>query len=797
LKREGVINFVLIGAKATGKTVYLASLFLNEKSVTFQDGKTIEYLKPLADDLLNGNYPQATAGMLHELLFNYKDDEFMCQLQIDDVDGYFIETMHKDDETTREQREQLIKNIKNSEGIIFFFPYEEEFNEESIKNFNYEIDTFITKLTQMYKNHTDIPVPAAIVVSKWDRSPYFKAPDENEKALEYIDSNELFKKAKEKIEHHFKNLMITPISAIGKDIEHMEPYNLIKPLKFFIEKTYALWEEKINKLKDNKEELLKYLSKINFDLKFYKNGKYYQMYNNLEKEFAQKLLKEFSQVDSYSKFQQLEEEYKNIISYLKQDSINKILEIGGKLKRKQNVKKFSIGTVVLIALGLAGLGGVGWYTKTKLLKDEKQLYTDISLKSQSGNYKEALKGIQEYESNYKDSADVNHKSNIEKVKAKILENYKSKLAEIEKSNSLIKQYNDLKLLYKEASNIDEIKEKYNNISKIYNDYNKVLESSKDISNLDNTLKILNKFSVYDYKEIKDLKENLKKEIEVKANNILDDPSLDNPDKIDDILSAFTALGVDNEELVSKLQNKKYVISVENKFKDFKDEVVATSNFREALLKVESDWRDEYSDENKASIIRNILDNKFNKVVAKKLKNTLVAIGDIDDYNNLRNRLIKIESLIDNTYISKINFKANLDNENKSEYKKKLSLLNKYSNILTNGISGVKITFGARIEDNDPLGFKCGKEDEIILKIDNVKYHYDNGYCHDVQEMTWNSNQTFKAGIKYNVHVIEKDLVSDDEFDFWFKLGTNQLIKLTNEEYVQIDHRDYFIGLGEK
>ena len=143
MKKTKNINFVLIGARATGKTVYLASLFLNEKSMTSQDGHTIEYLKPLADSLLGGAYPQATAGTLHELKFNYKDSDASCHIQIDDVDGYFVETMHKEDKATQKQRDTLIKNIKHSEGIIFFFPFEEIFNEKSIKNFNYEIDTII------------------------------------------------------------------------------------------------------------------------------------------------------------------------------------------------------------------------------------------------------------------------------------------------------------------------------------------------------------------------------------------------------------------------------------------------------------------------------------------------------------------------------------------------------------------------------------------------------------------------------------------------------------------------------
>ncbi len=121
MRENGTLNFVLIGAKATGKTVYLASLYLNTKELTSKDARTVEYLKPLADALSDGEFPQATAGNLHELMFNYKDQNYACQVQIDDVDGYFVETMHKDDPTTQKQRDTLIQNIKTSEGIIFSF----------------------------------------------------------------------------------------------------------------------------------------------------------------------------------------------------------------------------------------------------------------------------------------------------------------------------------------------------------------------------------------------------------------------------------------------------------------------------------------------------------------------------------------------------------------------------------------------------------------------------------------------------------------------------------------------------
>ena len=802
MRKTRNINFVLIGARATGKTVYLASLFLNEKSVTSQDGHTIEYLKPLADSLLGGGYPQATAGTLHELKFNYRDKDVSCHVQIDDVDGYFVETMHKEDENTQKQRDRLIKNIKHSEGIIFFFPFEEIFNEESIKNFNYEIDTIISQLTSMYSKHNHIPIPAVIAVAKWDKSPHFKSEDEDKKALEYINSNQFLKLAKEKIEHNFPNLLIVPISAIGQDIGKMEPYNLRKPLRFFIDETYRLWEKKIKSFK-NKKDSLKFLSRIHFDMTFYKDGIYNEQYSQLEKEFSDEILLKSNKVKNYIKFTKLEEEYKEIIPYLLKENREKIKEIGKKLKSKQTIKKVSWGTGVIVTISLLTMGAMGWYVKTKLLKTESELFSDIKVEYEHKSYHDAMEDIAIYQKKFKDTLNIEHKNSVEEIKNKISLYYKLKFNNILNNNSLLTQYNQLTLLYAEVDDFNavidtsSIKHKYKEIKKLKDGYEKIVGFSiDDLTNLSEISTVLNQLFTYKFKEIESLEENFKNSVVSMANNLIDETEIDDFDKIDEILNAFTALNIDSEELVKKLIDKKNMIQINNQYQELK-ETINSLSYEDAILKVESDWKDRYS-EDKVNIIRNILSKKFNDEVEKILKKIPISIGDIDDYNDLRIKLIKVEKLRDNTLIRKIGYKSKFTSDNNSKYKEKLLSLQAYSSLLQNGISNVKITFGTNNKENEPLGFECSSEGQIVLTVESTKYDYEDDYgsCQDL-EITWNSKQIFKAGY-YNIKVIEKDLIDNDHFEFKFNLTANELIKMKNREAFKLNiNNAYYISFGKE
>jgi len=707
LRKRGNINFVLIGARATGKTVYLASLFLNEKSITSEDGYTMEYLQPLSDTLLKGSYPQATSGTLHELMFYYRDKNVACHIQIDDVDGHFIETLHQEDEATQKERDRLMKNIKNSEGIIFFFPFEEQFNEASIKSFNYEIDTIISEITKLYSNHDTIPIPAVIAVSKWDRSPYFKTKEEATKVVEYIHDNHFLKRAKEKIAHHFAHLSIIPISAVGQDVTSMQPYNIIKPLEFFIDKTYRLWEQKIEHLQSRKQELLKFLSRVYVDMKFYKEGKYNRLYDELEKAFTQKIRSKAEAMETYLQFSDLEKEYEAVLPYLLPKNRESIQAIGKRLKAKQTIKKASWGTGVIVALSLLGFGIVGWYIKTQRLQTESELFTDIEIAYEQGSYHDAMEKLITYQSQFQNTLKLEHKKRIQEIKTNIMD----------------------------------------------------------------------------------------KQFTLEANTLIANEHLQYADKIDELLKKFTFLGFQNQEIIQKLINKKNEVETNSQYHTLKT-AFSNLNYKDIILKVERDWSEKYTQQ-QMQTIKNILLKTFNHEVEKSLKRMPSYIVDIDEYNDLKKRVNAIASLQKNTIIKKIDYTPLLNENNRLKFQEKQQLLQHYTTVLQQGVRHVKITFGTNHQENEPLGFECTSEGQIILKIETTHYHYkqDYGRCQGLQ-ITWLNKQVFKEGT-YQVEATEEDLLENDHFKFNFFLTKNQLIKMSNRDYFKIDiNNDYYIGFGK-
>jgi len=436
---KGTINFVLVGAKATGKTVYLTSLYLNSKYITSEDNNTTKYLKPMADMLEKGGFPSATVGNLHELMFNYQDDKgYSASIQIDDIDGHFIETLSSEDKYTQDERNKFLKNLELSEGIIFFFPYQEQFQGESIKEFNFEIDTIVSRLKKIYDKERKIPIPTVIAVSKWDSHPNYKSDNEIEKTIEYINSVKFLKKAKEKIESNFCNLEIIPLSARGSNKNGFEPHNIDKPIEFFIEKTYIEWFKKIEELKSNREEQLLFISTIYCDIKSYKN--YDSLYKELEKEFSSKILKELKGIDNIEEYKRFEFKNKKIIKSLSEENQNIIIEKKKTLSKKKRVKKFSLVTLSTLVAGVATFIFLVSNSKSLLLKSELELFSDITVKYETNNYQEALDDIKKYQDTYRDTLDIEHKNRVVEIKSLI---EKGKIIARAKSIINDKNFNDI------------------------------------------------------------------------------------------------------------------------------------------------------------------------------------------------------------------------------------------------------------------------------------------------------------------------------------------------------------------
>ena len=706
MKTKGNINFVLIGSRATGKSVYLTSLYLNIKNITAQDKRTTDYLKLMANQLEEGKYPSATAGNLHELMFNYKNDNFSSSIQIDDVDGYFIETLSETDEHTQTERNKFIKNLELSKGIIFFFPYQEVFNEASIKEFNYQIDTIISTLKKVYNNEELLPIPAVIAVSKWDDSPYYKNEDEVAKAIEYLEDKKFFRLAKDKLESYFSKLKIIPLSAIGQNIHQIEPYNIEKPIEFFLKETYANWTTQIDKLKDNKEELFVFLSKIYFDIKLYNNGKYDKLYQELEKEYATKIFQELDGIETIEMYKLFEEKNLHLINALFPKNRTKIIEIKNRLEKSKKVKKWSGITISLMAVGVVVVGIIAWNAKTLLVKNESELFTDITMEYKTNNYGKALENIESYQTTYAQTLNLEHKQKIIEIKSNI-------------------------------------------------------EKAQIISH---------------------------------AKKIIDDTTFDNIDEIEEIFSSFSEMGINKPELQSELHIIKDKLSLNGSYMDFQNNL-ENKNFGEALLYIEQNWKESFGKDKQQTIVK-VLNIKFNNEVETLLKD-ISKITDIDEFYNLVKKINKINALQSQTSMTKFSYQAILTSDNNYILNEKRKIQKNYENLLHTGVSRVKVTFGAKSEENEPLGFKCDRTNgDILLSIDSKKYYYKNGASCDNLKISWNDFSTYFKAVRYSVKVIEEDVTSfNDEYNSDFTLNKNDLIKIYNHKNVKkYIGSDYFIEI---
>ena len=712
-KLHGNINFILVGARATGKSVYLTSLYTYSKYLTAQDKETIDYLKPKATKLEKKQVLSATSGSLTKLIFNYKDKNITTSIEIDDVDGYFVETLSEEDKHTQSERNKLIKNLKLSEGIIFFFPYQKDnMNEKSIKEFNYQIDTVISKLKMVYKNKSSLPIPVTIAISKWDESNDYQTENEDKKVLEYINNNKILKLAKAKIDNHFKYIQIIPISSTGKNFSN-EPYNIDEPIIFFIEHTYKTWEEEINKLNDKREEQLIYLHKIVIDLESYKNAKYHTLYEKLEKEYASKLFNRVESIKNIKDYNSFYEKEKKIINALCKKNKEKILNFGKKLKVTRKVKQFSGVSISLMAIGAIVLVIGAWNANKLLTKSEVNLYNDILVEYKTHNYKRAIDDIDDYLVAY--------------------------------------------------SNLD--------------------------NNQEHKMKVI------------EIKSTIPKEqIINETEHIVRDSSYDNLDRIDEIFTSWSNMGIKKPSLLEQLTERRKTIIQTESFNELKNSI-SHKNFQESVTEVEENWKNEYNEDNRLLIIR-VLDRKYNNFIEKELKK-IKKISNFNQYTRNLNILNKMGALRENNIISKINYNPSLSSTNKIATENNIKIFKVYQNLLNNGIKGVSVTFGTIREDNEPLGFTCtsvkGHDSDIILNIDSTQYHYKNKESCIRRKISWSpKNQTFKVAI-YQIEAIEKDTVTfNDKYKGSMQLTENNLIQIHNHIAVKKSiGGDYFIELEKK
>jgi hypothetical protein len=568
-------------------------------------------------------------------------------------------------------------------------------------------------LKKFYSDRNSIPIPSVIAVSKWDNSPSYQSENEVEKAIEYIEQNTFFKLAKEKIERNFLQLKIIPLSAIGKSITDIEPYNIEKPIEFFLNETYAVWVKKIESLKNNPKEQFIFLSKVNYDMKHYDKNQYDILYKKLEREFSQKIFEELKIISNIEEYYKFEKRNQKIIKALSSANRNNILEKKNQLLKEKKNKSKLTSLKIFIILSILGVGVYflwKWKIKEFFIKNESELFIDIEAEYKMKNYEDALDDITDY----------------------------------------MNVYSEKKINLKHKNRVIEIKT--------------IIKREQIISN---------------------------------AKRILSDINFENINEIEELCESFSSMNIDKPKLFKELMDKKNKILWKSSFNEFRGNC-EKKNFNDAINFVERNWKSDFGEKNKAFIIR-ILNKKINDKIEKLLK-SISDVYDIDEYQNLLNTLKKITLLKDNSIITKIDYTPSIQERNQKEIDNKNSIKNEYQLIVEKGISGLTVSFLATDENNEPLGFKCQGEDEIILTIDSKIYHFDDEkvLCEELKISWSNSEQIFKA-VSYNINVTEEDIADNDHYDnHSIKLSKDDLIKLYREEEIKKElGSGYFIELKKE
>ncbi len=809
---DGKLNFVLIGAKGTGKTLFLVSLFAKSSSISAKNAYTIDYLKPLTERVISGKLPEATASRMVELSFSYQSANYSVDFFIDDYDGFFVESLHEKDKTTTEERTLLLNHIKYSNGIIFLFPTEKEFRSKSIRNFKYEVDTFINSIKGIYKDYAQIPIPAVIAVTKWDKSYYFKSEDEEERAIEYIESHDFLNEVKSKIENFFEATKVIPVSAVSNRDNNLkiEPYNIEKPIEFFLNENYILWEKKINELLESGEEdkLFQFLYNIVYDMRFYQEGKYLKLYQKLEKE-------RFNKIDLYLKesinkpLKVIKEELKERgFEYLQKESkekIEKILE--EKREKDKKIKKYYRLAILTIFLLFISIFTIKYY-KNK----EDVFFSKIIEYYKNNNYNIAIKDIDNYFRIYQNNnifgfySDeiLKHKKRLNEIRSKMFsqinQKYQKEYNRISNIETFQKYYIAIKRLYEALKDKNYlpitaiVRDKYRELSiimKHFSNLNLIITSGRDMDKISKEI-----VKLQEYSNFKDIKKSINYAMNIQKKNlimtkvyeVLSSNNIRSGKVIDNLIRKMITYKIDDKEIIKKLMLKKKSIQLNRLFNKF---VVGIKNkdFNEAFAIVKNSWSSKFTEKNREEIVE-LLDAKFNQKVKSILDEINLKITTLGEFREYKKRILKIKEMA-NSKIYEINYTPVMRSSNFELYKKAKNVLSIYQDIIKNGIIP-SISFGTSSLDgkNSPLGFECdsflGESNEIILEINDNVYNYGDSLSCTNNVMRWENFAPYKA-TNYNVTVKEVNFIgSDNIYKSSFKLTLSDLFMIYNNGAIKID-----------
>ena len=784
MNSKGVLNIVLIGAKSSGKTIYLSTLW-GKGLLADTDSDTKKYLQNTWSYIKENGQAEATSGMFKTLNFGYVHEEFgRLNFSIDDYDGTFTETISQKDDNTKEEREKLLNSVKKSEGCIFFLPFEK--NSKRFKDFAQEIDAFI-KLAH-FSGHNKSPIPASIVITKWDDSDSFQQDNELAEAKAYIEQNEYLSRAVKLINDNFQNTTLIPISSFKN-------YGLIQPIDFSLEKTFEQWYKRANELFEEKnyEKLIKYFALRFEDMKFNEKYNFLEIYEKTQIEYVKDITKELQ--NKTSLLEQREYLDSNAIYFTQSKLLEPLYESVNKKEYQQKSKRNKSIILATLTSSILLFAGVEYYNKLTI--NEKYM-TLVDEYSKGSNYLALKDEINFFLDTYQNSNilyaisdlplkrdEIIHIKNELKSKNQSTIDKKIEIINNEKNITENEKYNKLKILLEQSSDevqktnleqkTQEIEEKRRYLESVINQINNAEEREEIfqiIRNFKNSTfpknivnQVATKMKELDEESFqtskgKELLSNLK--IKITKESLVDfidndvERFLDLKEKYRKLLEKIDDVEQDVEQSEKELAEIDY--SNLNSF-----EIFEQSKVFKALQKKMSD------------ICKNFWDNKpTNKFNLPKNKTYLANIDKL--YN------FKIESIV---------FYYTPTSEQKTEFKKFKKDYEKIVKLKNQGIDLIFVTIKG--SNGNSLHFYegltgAGREgDNIIIEgFNNTTLSYENNTyeCEEINNkaiLRFSTKISLKSDESYNIEIIEKNLIKD------FKLSAKKPIKFTLEDLYNLSN----------
>ncbi len=241
----------ILGARGAGKTCYLVSLY----GVATSDPQTQAILEPMFMNLYQGECPYATEKIVSRLGFQIDTEKKSYSIITKDYGGEMLRgrlQKSHDSEALREiieqKEEEIYEFFANSRGILILLETakEGETLQRQIDCRN-EVEHLINKISTMHQGKRQLPMPIALVLSKWDRQGEISWNPEKEKAraLEYIKKSH-WNIIYQKLSLVSSKLEVFPVfSFIGDkpSKEDIRSFNLLAPLTYLASTAEeCLWE---------------------------------------------------------------------------------------------------------------------------------------------------------------------------------------------------------------------------------------------------------------------------------------------------------------------------------------------------------------------------------------------------------------------------------------------------------------------------------------------------------------------------------------------------------------------------